>query len=199
MDPHKVDLGQDVDDEVLQLGPPAIEQDENVCFRFPNHRPSNADDRLKVDEDDAGDAQVPFNFSGLDADDSLDLVASSTLSESSKTFLIESAVRRIFAAGSDGAAPAVWVPLVSRLITRGLRPESDDEDSVAGERREALRQVMFDFVVEDMQSRSVVVLVGGARRGADAARSQARLCATVAQRGVVRRWKGRGQDGTSAS
>lgn len=68
--------------------------------------------------------------------------------------MIQSAMRRICAAGTDGASSAVWVPLVARLITRGLQPEDgeqDDEDSSA--RRESFRQIMFDFVIADLQSR----------------------------------------------
>lgn len=143
-----------------------------------------------MDEDDddvVGSTEVAFG--GLDADAALDLVAPSALSASATTFLIESAVRRIFAAGSDGAATAVWVPLVSRLITRGLRPESNDESSVAGERREALRQVMFDFVVEDMQSRCALSVRVPGREDGVLTSTQTRLCAVMAQRGVVRRRK----------
>jgi symplekin len=70
--------------------------------------------------------------------------------------MIQSAMRRIFAAGTDGAAPSIWVPLVARLITRGLKPvkgENEEEDELGDERREGLRRIMFEFVVADLHSR----------------------------------------------
>ncbi|KAL8280944.1 hypothetical protein RQP46_006623 [Phenoliferia psychrophenolica] len=136
VDQLKVDVGPEVDDEVLHMAPPVIEKDENM------------DD----DEDSSLPSAFPFQTSSSSPTSDL-LVAPSSLSGSARTFLIESAVRRICAAGTEGAAPAVWVPLVSRLITRGLRPEFGEDDEEASERREILRKVIYEFVVEDMQSR----------------------------------------------
>lgn len=75
--------------------------------------------------------------------------------------MMQSAMRRIFAAGADGASSSVWVPLAVRLITRGLQlPQGDEDGTEHGEslteargRQEALREVIYDFVVEDVGSR----------------------------------------------
>lgn len=120
-----------------------------------------ADDRpgmMQSDhEDDAEDQQAvnfDFNLAVEHAQDSTSL----ELSESAKTSMIQSAMRRICAAGTDGASPAVWVPLVARLVTRGLQSEGEGEgegegEEVANTRREALRQIIFEFIVADLQSR----------------------------------------------
>lgn len=103
-------------------------------------------------DDDAGPQGVGFE---LDlADISADLVAPQLLSATAKTAMIESALRRICIAGSDGTAPTIWAPLVSRLITRGLNSDEEEGgDELALDRQESLRRIMFDFVVADLQSR----------------------------------------------
>lgn len=107
---------------------------------------------MDEEADDAGPQGVGFE---LDlADISADLVAPLLLSAIAKTAMIESALRRICIAGSDGTAPTIWAPLVSRLITRGLNSDEEDGDETAVDRRESLRGIMFDFVVADLQSRS---------------------------------------------
>ncbi|KAM0748127.1 hypothetical protein T439DRAFT_74720 [Meredithblackwellia eburnea MCA 4105] len=143
LDPLKVDLGDDdkMDEE--------LRANESAALA--------AKDRVEDESDDEPD-QSALAFGMLDTNDS-DYVSSTTLSSSAKTYLIESAIKRICTAGTEGAAPAVWVPLVSRLITRGFRPEMDEGEGASddlrekSERREGLRRIMFDFVVEDMQNR----------------------------------------------
>lgn len=90
-------------------------------------------------------------------EDGTDLVAPEEMSEETKTAMMESAMRRLCAAGMEGASPVIWSPLVVRLITRGLCdvPANGEEDELAEGRREALRQIIFDFVIADLQSRSV--------------------------------------------
>lgn len=105
------------------------------------------------DESEVGDNQV-VEFDPVA--DSVDLLTPKAISANTKTSMIQSAIRRICAAGTEGAASSIWVPLVARLITRGLTIESDelaDELDADNERGEALRSVMFDFVVADLQSR----------------------------------------------
>ena len=91
------------------------------------------------------------------ADDSAAVVAPQEMSEETKTAMMESAMRRLCAAGMEGASPLIWSPLVVRLITRGLcnTTEGEEENELAEGRREALRQIVFDFVIADLQSRFV--------------------------------------------
>ncbi|KAK4701540.1 symplekin, partial [Phenoliferia sp. Uapishka_3] len=136
IDPLKIDLGPEADDEVLQMAPPIAEVDE------------------AADESDSENASALTTLAPTFDSQTTSLLSSSssTLSQSAKSFMIESAVRRICSAGMEGAAPAVWVPLVSRLITRGLGEgggEGDGEEGV----REKLRAVMFEFVVGDIGAR----------------------------------------------
>lgn len=90
--------------------------------------------------------------------------------------MILSSLRRVCAAGADGASAAVWIPLVSRLITRGLEgaqaaQEEAGEDEAArseAERRgEQLRQELFTFVTGDLQSRCASCPQDSLRRLAD--------------------------------
>lgn len=88
--------------------------------------------------------------------------------------MILSSLRRVCAAGADGASAAVWIPLVSRLITRGLEGAQAAQDEAgedeAGEdeaarseaerRGEQLRQELFTFVTGDLQSRCASCLQG---------------------------------------
>lgn len=158
IDPLNVDLGdEDLPDEPM---PDASLSGPQVNVRTPLSLPvflflppSLSDPFIFAffqDEDAGADEDADdFKFDETTGD----AVSSLTLSASAKTFMIESAIRRICTAGTEGSAPAVWVPLVSRLITRGLRPEIGEGEGVGSERREALRKVMFEFVVEDMQTR----------------------------------------------
>ncbi|ORY92427.1 Symplekin tight junction protein C terminal-domain-containing protein [Leucosporidium creatinivorum] len=129
VDPLKLDLGAEELDMKAEVVPEAESDHE-----------SEADDAQAVD----------FDF---------DLAAEHSntpteLSTGAKTAMIQSAMRRICAAGTDGASPAVWVPLVARLITRGLQPEGEeDDDEEARTRRDSLRQIVFDFIIADLQSR----------------------------------------------
>lgn len=70
------------------------------------------------------------------------------ITATARDLMLESTVRRICSTGIEVNAPAMWVPLVIRLITRGLGRGEEEEDS-----REKLRGVLFDFVVADHQSR----------------------------------------------
>lgn len=110
-----------------------------ILFRSQSDHESEADDVQAVD----------FDF---------DLAAEHSntpkeISTSAKTAMIQSAMRRICAAGTDGASPAVWVPLVARLITRGLQPDDKDDDEEGRTRRDSLRQIVFDFIIADLHSR----------------------------------------------
>lgn len=66
--------------------------------------------------------------------------------------LVLSTLKRVCAAGADGANAALWAPLLSRLISRGL----EDPDTSADQRREAsenLRQHLLSFVTANLQAR----------------------------------------------
>lgn len=92
----------------------------------------------------------------LDQEEDLELaLAPSETSDVTKTAMMESAMRRLCAAGMEGASTVIWTPLVARLITRGMRNDYDmaEDDEIAETRREALRQIVFDFVIADLQSR----------------------------------------------
>lgn len=113
------------------------------------------------DEGEADNLQAAVDF---DFDLTAEHATTSTeISNNAKTSMIQSAMRRICAAGTDGASSAIWVPLVVRLITRGLQPEEGEEDDeITSDRRESLRQIMFDFVIADLRSRSVCSLLATA-------------------------------------
>lgn len=104
-------------------------------------------------ESEAGDPTAPAAFDLRLADDSAELIAPRPLSAETKSGMIQSALKRICAAGAEGSAPGVWVPLVARLVTRGLRSDPEEDDEAGEERREALRQILFDFVVTDIGHR----------------------------------------------
>lgn len=105
------------------------------------------------DESEAGDPTAPAVFDAHLEDDSADLIAPKPLSAEAKGEMVQLALKRICAAGAEGTAPGVWVPLVARLVTRGLRPDPNEDDEAGGQRREALRQILFDFVVIDIGNR----------------------------------------------
>ncbi|GAA5940115.1 RNA-processing protein PTA1 [Sporobolomyces koalae] len=85
------------------------------------------------------------------------------LSLTAKHSLIYSTLRRICSAGNDGGVnDQIWLPLVSRLITRGLESgvmlgsgeeESDEARQERRKRGERLREVLFGYVTRDLQSR----------------------------------------------
>ncbi|GAA5909818.1 hypothetical protein JCM6882_002685 [Rhodosporidiobolus microsporus] len=97
-----------------------------------------------------------------------DLSTPFELTTAARESMILGSLRRICAAGPEGANAAVWVPLVSRLITRGLEVvDEDEEDAGEGEagekkpakgkgkeRAEPLREVLFKFITADLQSRT---------------------------------------------
>ncbi|GAA5879509.1 hypothetical protein JCM3774_002703 [Rhodotorula dairenensis] len=67
--------------------------------------------------------------------------------------LVVSALKRVCAAGAEGANAALWAPLLSRLISRGL----EDPDVPADQRRETsenLRQHLLSFVTANLQART---------------------------------------------
>lgn len=104
----------------------------------------------EVDVD--GDIESALAESALDLNDgSADLILPSSLSTSTKTLMMESAMRRLCEAGVNGVAPSLWAPLVSRLITRGLPNEEVEENELT--RKESLRSIVFDFVIGDISSR----------------------------------------------
>lgn len=175
MDPLKADLG----DEELHLKAEVAKPDPV--------QPASSETTGPV-------APLP-SFTAASLEDlSSDLLESARLtSAKARTAMVLAAVRRICDAGADGNAPAIWVPLVVRLITRGLASfaasaSSGDDDAdepgakegvvqakkeVDGEaeagtaqqgaqeedeeyeRREALRQYLFDFVLADAPHRFV--------------------------------------------
>lgn len=117
------------------------------------------------DESEAGDPTALAAFDATLADDSAALIAPEPLSAQAKTVMIQAALRRICTAGAEGTAPGVWVPLVARLVTRGLRADPDaEEEAEAGEkRREGLRKILYEFVVADIGNRSVTCARSPAR------------------------------------
>lgn len=91
----------------------------------------------------------------FDAADALEAPIEATeITDSARSLMLESTVRRLCSAGVDANAPSIWIPLVIRLITRGLR-EEEVVVLVEGEedQRESLRQILFNFIVADFQHR----------------------------------------------
>lgn len=91
----------------------------------------------------------------FDAADQLEAPIEATeITDSARSLMLESTVRRLCSAGVDPNAPGIWIPLVIRLITRGLKQE---EVILLGEgeedQRESLRQILFNFIVADFQHR----------------------------------------------
>ncbi|GAA5991312.1 hypothetical protein JCM11641_002820 [Rhodosporidiobolus odoratus] len=77
------------------------------------------------------------------------------LSATAKEAMLLSTVRRVCTAGMEGARNEVWVPIISRLITRGLdrRGQAEGAANIA-DQVERLREVVWKFVVEDLQGRT---------------------------------------------
>lgn len=71
--------------------------------------------------------------------------------------MIKSALKRIGEAGLDGTGGerGIWVGLVTRLVTRGLRGEEAEEGEGEG-----LREELLEFAGEgDLRTRFVILLV----------------------------------------
>ncbi|GAA5855379.1 hypothetical protein JCM8547_009056 [Rhodosporidiobolus lusitaniae] len=101
---------------------------------------------------------VAFEPVGAGLDEG-ELAAPFEITTAAKEAMIVSSLRRVCAAGLEGANSAVWVPLVSRLITRGLEVLSEEEEPREGGmgrlgRADNLREVLFAFVTGDLQSRT---------------------------------------------
>ncbi|KAM0787454.1 hypothetical protein ACM66B_003533 [Microbotryomycetes sp. NB124-2] len=153
VDPLKMDLGA----EELDMKPEAVQQPE---------------DDQETSDAEQDDHAVDFNFGTTTDNDQLrrELDGGANvvqLSDKAKTMLVKNALIRICEAGTEGSAPAIWVPLVVRMATRGLIEEAADDDSGAqtgssidqqeGQklfaRREELRQAVFDFIAADARNR----------------------------------------------
>ncbi|GAA5964456.1 hypothetical protein JCM8115_006320 [Rhodotorula mucilaginosa] len=106
-------------------------------------------------EDDEAPAQVhevAFDGDGQDAAVSL-VSATYELTLQARQALVLSALKRVCAAGADGANAALWAPLLSRLISRGL----EDPDAPAEKRDETsedLRRHLFSFITANLQTRT---------------------------------------------
>ncbi|GAA5853597.1 hypothetical protein JCM9279_005069 [Rhodotorula babjevae] len=152
IDPLKLDLGADELDLRAEVPP----------------EPARAASEEADDAAAAADQAATFAATGLatrpgaGAAD-MDLAAPLELTLDARHAAVLSALRRVCAAGPDGASDKVWVPLVSRLITRGLEVEA--EEGGAGEASEAererarrkgdeMREVVFRFVAGDLQGRT---------------------------------------------
>lgn len=99
----------------------------------------------------------------------LELSAPFEITTEARNTMILSSLKRVCAAGAGGASSALWVPLVSRLITRGLEGSDEGEPTEEAARRgEALREVLFSFIKGDLQTRCVL-----------------RVCVAVCPRAVV--------------
>jgi symplekin len=99
------------------------------------------------------DHSVAFEPVGA-AGGELELSAPFEITTEARHTMILSSLKRVCTAGPDGASSALWIPLVSRLITRGLEGAEDGEPSEDAVRRgEALREVLFNFIKGDLQTR----------------------------------------------
>ncbi|KAI5476147.1 hypothetical protein MNV49_000365 [Pseudohyphozyma bogoriensis] len=127
LDPLKADLGEDELEMKAEVPQPEAHEDE--------------------EEEDQSTQAATFDFNLAEEGS---LVAPQELPASAKTSMMEAALRRICAAGSEGAG-TVWAPLGVRLVTRAFGETMGDEEEE--ERREKLRLVMYEFVVEDLKER----------------------------------------------
>ncbi|GAA5867661.1 hypothetical protein JCM1840_006647 [Sporobolomyces johnsonii] len=136
VDPLKLDLGDDELNIKAEVPPEPIPEE-------PEHlEPENH--------------AIAFNLSVSAVDDELSAPLELTLP--ARHAMIFSTLKRICAAGTSGVSSAVWIPLVSRLITRGLESaleegEGEEVDEEAMMRGERLRQVLFAYVTADLQPR----------------------------------------------
>jgi hypothetical protein len=87
--------------------------------------------------------------------DTFDLPPPEEQSLAARKWLLRSIVERIAALGVDQTSSVkdkeISVPLLARLVTRGL----DGEDPIELEEKETIRQIIFHFVTEDFTQRSV--------------------------------------------
>ncbi|GAA5903829.1 hypothetical protein JCM8208_006591 [Rhodotorula glutinis] len=149
IDPLKLDLGADELDLRAEVPP----------------EPARAASEEADDAAAAADQAVAFAATGLamrpgaGAAD-MDLAAPLELTLDARHAAVLSALKRVCAAGPDGASDKVWVPLVSRLITRGLEVEMDEGEGSEAEREKArrrgdeMREVVYRFVAGDLQGRT---------------------------------------------
>lgn len=144
--------------------------------------------RSQPAEDDEVPAQVhevAFDSDGQDAAVSLVSVPYE-LTLQARQALVLSALKRVCAAGADGANAALWAPLLSRLISRGL----EDPDAPAENRDETsedLRRHLFSFITANLQTRCArVIMLPGEPQAHLFAPVQDGAGPTVAERGVVR-------------
>ncbi|GAA5904392.1 RNA-processing protein PTA1 [Sporobolomyces salmoneus] len=145
LDPLKLDLGEEELSIKAEVPPEPIAE--------PEPEESNEDATLALS------ASLLANSSSADFDlEPLDL------SQTAKHALVYSTLRRICSAGSDGGVnERIWIPLVSRLITRGLESGamlmdgegevSEEEKDERRKRGEKLREVLFNYVTRDLQAR----------------------------------------------
>ncbi|BGO91177.1 hypothetical protein NBRC10512_005729 [Rhodotorula toruloides] len=133
VDPLKLDLGADELDLKAEVPPePAPEETEEEPI----------------------DHNVAFEPVGVAGGD-LELSAPFEITTEARNTMILSSLKRVCAAGAGGASSALWVPLVSRLITRGLEGSDEGEPTEEAARRgEALREVLFSFIKGDLQTRT---------------------------------------------
>ncbi|BGP47764.1 hypothetical protein JCM10450v2_003629 [Rhodotorula kratochvilovae] len=133
IDPLKLDLGADELDLRAEVPPePAA--------------------RADADDDDAADRHA-VAFTPAAAGSEGDLAAPLELTLAARHAAVLGALRRVCEAGPDGASEKVWIPLVSRLITRGLEVAAAEGDDAAA-RAEEWREVLFKFVAGDLQGRT---------------------------------------------
>ncbi|GAA6055098.1 hypothetical protein JCM3770_001798 [Rhodotorula araucariae] len=135
IDPLKLDLGADELDLRAEVPPEPA-------------RDAGADDA----ENDAPDHHA-VAFAPVSAGGAADLAAPLELTVAARHAAVVGALRRVCEAGPDGASEKVWVPLVSRLITRGLEVAAADDEGAAP-RAEEWREVLFRFVTGDLQRRT---------------------------------------------
>ncbi|GAA5993793.1 hypothetical protein JCM5350_007671 [Sporobolomyces pararoseus] len=144
VDPLKLDLGEEELSIKAEVPPEPIPE--------PEPEESTEDATLALSAALlAGSASADFDLEPLD------------LSSTAKHSLIYSTLKRICSAGSDGGVnERIWIPLVSRLITRGLESgvillgdqnESEQEQEARRKRGERLREILFSYVTRDLQAR----------------------------------------------
>ncbi|CEQ40286.1 SPOSA6832_01874, partial [Sporobolomyces salmonicolor] len=136
VDPLKLDLGDDELNIKAEVPPEPIPE-EPEPLEPENHA-------------------IAFNLSVSSVDEELSAPLELTLP--ARHAMIFSTLKRICAAGTSGVSSAVWIPLVSRLITRGLESaleegEGEEVDEEAITRGERLRQVLFAYVTADLPPR----------------------------------------------
>ncbi|GAA5990965.1 hypothetical protein JCM10908_000101 [Rhodotorula pacifica] len=130
IDPLKLDLGADELEMKAEVPLDALPAEEEV---------QDQDHDVAFDADDHDGAALAVS-------------APFELTLQARQSLVLSALKRVCAAGADGANAALWAPLLSRLISRGLEdpgttPEQGDETI------EGLRRQLLTFVTANLQTR----------------------------------------------